>query len=569
MPVNTIPEAAPIRPIPLIEISESPTNPRKAYDEIKLRELADSIHETFLIAPIIVRPWPAGRRAGKGIRWECVAGSRRLRAHQLLERSDILAREVALNDGQVIELQLIENAQRADIHPLEESESYAKLLTMDGYTIPVLAAKVGHPEKYIHQRLKFQNLTPSLQKMFSEGVINIGHAELLSPLPAEQQTDIEDSRLWRTYWPHGAREQVRAILPVADLKQLIGSEYLLHLSGAPWKLSDAELDPVAGACTACPKRTGSAPALFDDVELKKSDRCLDKVCFAGKRKAYLASRLALAEKTGTPLVQISQTYSPSSEVKKAGILGTSEYGFLQRAGKCANLESAIVADGSEIGRRVMICRTMGKRCQECPWHGGPDLTDKPLSLWEQRAKNLPKQIDQTGRKRVLAAILEKHLISVADGECVFPHAKLQILAAPLAAGGNQDLLDVLNLDYANRSEIRTASATRESFAKWIGAVENSPAGDDLARISLGLALADTIEEYCEADHKQRLRAAAAAYNVDYDKILKTVSTEMTSHFKARRARAEGKKGASKNGVKKPTIEKKAKTSAGGSAKHRR
>jgi len=85
------PPAAPIadqqtaRPIELKLIAESPTNPRKTYDEVKLQELANSIRETTLISPIIVRPWPSSRRIPPPPGPPPVKGSRHLRPHRRSE----------------------------------------------------------------------------------------------------------------------------------------------------------------------------------------------------------------------------------------------------------------------------------------------------------------------------------------------------------------------------------------------------------------------------------------------------------------------------------------------------
>ena len=99
-------------------------NPRKTFSDEGLRELADSIKALGgLVQPIIVRPIDVDR-------YEVVAGARRFRAAKLANLHEVVAHVMDLTDEQVIEVQLIENAQRQDVHPYEEAEAYKALLAM-------------------------------------------------------------------------------------------------------------------------------------------------------------------------------------------------------------------------------------------------------------------------------------------------------------------------------------------------------------------------------------------------------------------------------------------------------
>ena len=101
-------------------IHESATNPRRTFDEGKLLELAESIKHHGLIQPVTVRPNSEG--------FELIAGARRYRAAHLAELFSIPARIVEIDDTQALEWQLIENAQRADIHPYEEAQGLRFIL---------------------------------------------------------------------------------------------------------------------------------------------------------------------------------------------------------------------------------------------------------------------------------------------------------------------------------------------------------------------------------------------------------------------------------------------------------
>ena len=99
-----------------------------------------------------MRPLPGGEAES----YELVAGARRYRASQLAKCKSIPATIRELTDPQCLELQLIENLQRADVHELDEARGYAALMHMqpDTYTVETLAEKIGRSEKYVYARLR-------------------------------------------------------------------------------------------------------------------------------------------------------------------------------------------------------------------------------------------------------------------------------------------------------------------------------------------------------------------------------------------------------------------------------
>src|ERR1051325_6157942 len=110
--------------ISLNHIQESKSNPRRQFDETKLAELADNIRQYGVLQPVLVRPLQ-GSETGF---YELVAGARRFRASKLAKRETIPATVRELTDTQCLELQLIENLQRADVHELDEARGYATLM---------------------------------------------------------------------------------------------------------------------------------------------------------------------------------------------------------------------------------------------------------------------------------------------------------------------------------------------------------------------------------------------------------------------------------------------------------
>ena len=153
--------------LPLRNIHESKTNPRRQFDETKLAELADNIRLHGVLQPVLVRPLPGGE-AGQ---YELVAGARRYRASQLAKRETIPATIRELTDTQCLELQLIENLQRADVHELDEARGYAALMQLqpETYTVETLAEKIGRSEKYVYARLRLLQLVDEVQQAFYTG----------------------------------------------------------------------------------------------------------------------------------------------------------------------------------------------------------------------------------------------------------------------------------------------------------------------------------------------------------------------------------------------------------------
>ena len=140
------PVGSSIQDIPLAKIRESKTNPRRFFDEAKLAELAENIRQYGVLQPILLRPLP-NREVGT---YELVAGARRYRASKLAKRESIPATVRELTDAQALELQVIENVQHVDVHPLDEAQGYAALIELQPDTDTV--ESIEFPRR-CHERL--------------------------------------------------------------------------------------------------------------------------------------------------------------------------------------------------------------------------------------------------------------------------------------------------------------------------------------------------------------------------------------------------------------------------------
>jgi ParB/RepB/Spo0J family partition protein len=185
------PVVSSIQDIPLAKIHESKTNPRKQWDDGKLAELAENIRQHGVLQPILVRPLPEGE-AGMH---ELVAGARRFRASKIAKRQSIPATVRELTDAQALELQVIENVQRVDVHPLDEAQGYAALIQLqpNTYSVETIATRVGRSPAYVSGRLRLIQLIPEAKQAFYEDKLTVAHAfEVARLQPSDQRRALQE-----------------------------------------------------------------------------------------------------------------------------------------------------------------------------------------------------------------------------------------------------------------------------------------------------------------------------------------------------------------------------------------
>jgi len=168
-----------IREVKISEIKSSRYQPRRYFDPEKQKELADSIREKGVVQPVLVRPSKEG--------YELIAGERRLQAAKAigLERIPAIVKDVV--DSEALEIALIENIQRQDLNPMEEAESYQRLIKEFNLTQESLAKEVGKDRTSIANTLRLLKLPLEIQEQVSTGVISTGHARAILSLESEVQ----------------------------------------------------------------------------------------------------------------------------------------------------------------------------------------------------------------------------------------------------------------------------------------------------------------------------------------------------------------------------------------------
>ena len=187
--------------VPLKDISPNPNQPRKAFDEGSLRDLASSIREHGVISPIVVNRQPDGG-------YMIIAGERRYRAAQMagLTTVPVIVREYS--EREIQEISLIENLQREDLNPIEAAYGMKRLMEEYSLTQEVLAERLGKSRPAIANTLRLLTLAEEVIEMVREGKLSAGHARTLVPVPKEAQT-----YLARECVKHGwsVRETERAV----------------------------------------------------------------------------------------------------------------------------------------------------------------------------------------------------------------------------------------------------------------------------------------------------------------------------------------------------------------------
>jgi ParB family chromosome partitioning protein len=156
--------------------------PRRNFDEDRLRELADSIAAQGMIQPIVVRP------AGKQ-QYEIVAGERRWRAAQLagLNEVPVVVRDV--DDQSAMAMALIENIQRDDLNPLEEATALHRLLNEFELTHQQVAQAVGKSRTTVTNLIRLLDLNVDVKQLLEDGALEMGHARALLALEGLAQTE--------------------------------------------------------------------------------------------------------------------------------------------------------------------------------------------------------------------------------------------------------------------------------------------------------------------------------------------------------------------------------------------
>ena len=359
--------------LPLAMLEESTTNPRRTFEPTKLVELAASLTTHGLIQPITVR--------AKGELFEIVAGARRFRAAQIAELAEVPVRILELSDEQTLEVQIIENSQRQDVHPYEEASAYQRLLDLPGYSVDTLVQKTGRSQSHIYARLTLLELIPEIATAFQEERITASHANLIARLPANRQ-----AHAFAECWRKDYRDPDAYLLPAKNVAAWIQANLYLPLAAAPFNREDPTLYPVAGPCTTCPKRSGHNTSLFCDVQ---GDQCLDAPCYQTK-VANLIDREIAAKPN---LVQIEEGYRRPTEHHEAAVRRghyreietPTENLDAEPVTACEAARPALIIYGQHTGMFLTVCTD-----NDCPVHDprqSQERAERPVPVFTRPSED--------------------------------------------------------------------------------------------------------------------------------------------------------------------------------------
>lgn len=299
--------SAPAEAIALIEldrIEPSPRNPRRLRDsgnDSRVNEIAESIKSVGVLHPILLRPVNS--------HFEIMAGERRWRAARLAGLASIPAIVRELDDKAALEITVVENMQREDLHPIEEARGLKDLLEA-GYTNDEAASRLGKSRAWIACRAQLAELIPELaaaalgaDERLDLTRWSVRALELVARLPEPTQRMLWEKLLEHIeVSPHEKQRIEHATTPAIDS---LVDRFMRNLPAAAWDLT-ATYDGIP-PCAQCSKRSQAQPDLFGE-DANDEDQCLDPQCWERKTIAHAEQFIAEAERQYPGIVKVSSNY---------------------------------------------------------------------------------------------------------------------------------------------------------------------------------------------------------------------------------------------------------------------
>lgn len=517
--------------IPLKLIDEAAYNPRKTFVPEDQAELAADIRLRGILQPVLLR------RTGK--RYELVFGARRFRAALEAGLKEIPAMVRVLSDREALEIAIVENAKRSDVHPLEEADAYRQLHETYSQTVDEIAERVGKSKGWVYGRLKLCHLSEAVRKAFFDKALPASHALLLARIPSLEEQD-KALEAFRDYQDEG-------FLPYREAEELIQHDYQRELKGAPFDPADPDLVPAAGGCKACPKRMGNMG------EAKgRADVCTDTSCFktkaaaAGWLKQEAAQKAGLPVFTGRAAEDATRSYgsswiSPSTKIYLGtGEGGSTTYGELaELAG--VELQPAAIAIGEDGAARELspmqdVLQALAEK--------GNDWAKAELRSLKQsqsssggghdgyREEQAKRQKDAKRRRVVAESTIKLAVAELEAGNRILNEKGIWRLFAELALA-------------AAGMEARKAFAVRRGLKKQNGwdshpeiekVIKAGLSAQDLSGVALELLISDTVPN--ASNYGVGLQAAAGFFHID----VKKAEAQLRAEAKKAKKPAAKKKG---------------------------
>lgn len=319
---------------------------------------------------------------------------------------------------------------------------------------------------------------------------------------------------------------------VRQLRDWIEREIQLDLKNAPFDTEDANLLPAAGACSACPKRTGNNPLLFP--EIRNKSLCTDPACYQAKIQALVQLRVEPLVKEGKTPVQISEIPSWQVRSKAPNTLYEGQYRRAEREGECPQTQTAIIVDGRKAGTILRICAD-----ENCKTHRQFSHYEISPQEREQRRKlALAIRVQKESRSRTLQAVRQKlpPTLARADFEMVAldyfrrlghdnHHRLFQVYGweekkTKTSWGGT-------SVDHERLAKVRVRAMTAADLNRFVVTCSLIP---DL--YCPGYSSAETLSK------DANLIRTAERYKINGSKIIATVTAELSATRKGSKVRSD-------------------------------
>ena len=537
-----------VEAIEITSILPSPMNTRRSGVAAELEELAASIKAQGVLQPVTARY--TDEKAP-----ELIFGHRRLEAAKLAGLTVLPVIFCEMDDAQVIQAQLIENVQRADIHPMDEAEAYEALLKKHDMSAEDIAAKAGKSRTFIYGRMKLLALVPEARKAFLAGELSPSVALLLARIPVEELQNNALAEI-NPEW----RQQDGRPIATAEALRTIESGYMLNLSAASFSKKDVELVPAAGSCIDCENRTGNQAELFADI--KSADMCTDPGCYAEKREAHWVIISTKAKENLEPVLSDSEakkkfsgTYlnyncgfkdladdCPQSEAKKP----ESYKRFFAKAK--VEVEKILARDGGGNVRELVADTELARALKAAGVKGSaiPPSTSSASRNPAQKAQdNKTKAAKATGRRAVDAIAAKAATVKTLGPG--FWRLLLELVIPSVHSFATKRVFEHLGVT-------KLTTAWGEPSAGFTKTLSKLPE-NEARSIVLELLLTERLEYVSTLPPV--LKKAAAFYRVDLKKIAAQVKAEAKP--KKKKAPVMPKRSSPASSSKRPAAKKKAST----------
>jgi len=214
--------------VELDKITPNPFQPRREFDEGKLKELADSIRQYGILQPLTVtRKEISKEDGGLAVSYELIAGERRLRAAHLagLSQVPVLIRDGEETDRMKLELAIIENVQREDLNAVDRARAFDRLVKEFGFKHSEIAKKISMSRVYVSNTIRLLGMPEEIQKAVEMGQLSEGHTRpilMLNDRPEQQQVLFKE-----ILYKHLTVREAEAIARRIAFEKVRRKEYML------------------------------------------------------------------------------------------------------------------------------------------------------------------------------------------------------------------------------------------------------------------------------------------------------------------------------------------------------